>query len=166
MAGLGNIATTAIITKGLTGCGHGPVDACRTGLITSPFSLYCITVPTPPTDAATGGGSYPHDAWNKFNPGDIQNFYQPVPPEQQYYVVPRDQEERYFRRHKIIKMKIQMGDIVVEKEYSVPESRAKMTVKALEVVDNTYKNMNVAVSNIKRLWTEAVVTVKNIRLKK
>lgn len=168
MAGLGGLATTAIITKGLT-CGHGPLDPCKTGLITTAFSLYCTSVPEPPEPKKQkdmGGGSYPRDAWNKFNPGDIQNFYQPVPAEQQYYVVPRDQEERYFRRHKIIKMRVKFGDIFIEKEYSVPEKRAKIVIKALSIVDVTAKNITVAVENIKRLTSEAVVKVKNLRLKK
>lgn len=88
MAGLGTTATTAIITKGLT-CGEGPLEPCKTGIITSFFSLYCSEdITPPPSGGPAGGGPYPKDAWNKFNPGDIKNFYQPV--KQDYYVVPRD----------------------------------------------------------------------------
>lgn len=163
MAGLGSVATTAIITKGLT-CGHGPLDPCKHGLITSPFSLYCTV--TPDLAKEGGGGPYPRDAWNKFNPGEIQDFYQPVPEEQQFYVVPREKEAEYFRRHKIITMRIKLGDYEVEKEYSVPESRARVIVKALNVVDATRSNIKVTASNIKRLASEAIVTVKNLRLKK
>lgn len=162
MAGLGGIATTAIITKGLT-CGHGPLDPCRHGLITTPFSLYCSVAPPAPIVNA-GGGPYPRDAWNKLNPGDIKNFYQPVP--QEYYIVPRDQEERYFRRHKAIKITFKMGEFVVEKEYSVPEKRANVVIKAFNFIEATKQHIDVAVTNISRITSSIVVKVKNIRLKK
>lgn len=164
MAGLGSLATTAIITDGLT-CGHGPLDPCKSGLITGVFDLYCSGV-IPPTPISGGGGPYPRDAWNKFNPGDIQNFYQPVPEQQQYYVVPREKEAEYFRRHKIITMKIKLGDKTVEKEYSVPEDRARNIIKAASVVNTTISNITITATNIKRYVVDAVVTIKNLKLKK
>lgn len=165
MAGMGSIATTAIITGGLTG-GHSPVDPCKSGLITSPFSLYCRLLPKPVPPPGSGGGPYPGNAWNKFNPGQIQDFYKPVDPTQQYYIVPRDQEANYFRRHKIVTMRIQLGDIVVEKEYAVPEKRARAVVKTLNLINATVANIKLTVSGIKRITSEAIVKIKNLRLGK
>lgn len=163
MAGLGSLATTAIITKGLTG-GHAPLDPCKTGIITSAFSLYCTYTPPEPTPPKTGGGGpYPGHAWNKFNPGQIQNFYKPV---EQPYIIPRDREAEYFRRRKIVTMKIKLGDISIEKEYAVPEKRANMVISVLGLANKTVDNIKVAVSAVKRITTNAVVKIKNLRLKK
>jgi hypothetical protein len=162
MAGLGGVATTAIITKGLT-CGHGPLAPCRHGLITTPFSLYCSVAPTPPAISG-GGGPYPRDAWNKLNPGDIKSFYQPVPEE--YYLVPRDQEERYFRRHKVVKIVVKLGEFTAEKEYSVPERKAASIVKVFNLIDATKQHIDVAVTNVKRVTSSVVMSIKNLRLKK
>jgi len=162
MAGQGTLATTAIITKGLTG-GHAPLDPCKSGLITTPFSLYCTGIVPPPVGPG-GGGPYPRDAWNKFNPGDIKNFYQPVPEE--YYIIPRDQEERYFRRYRHIKITVKLGTFTTEKEFSVPEKRAKIVMKAFNVLEATKENIDLAITNIRRITSDIVVKVKNLRLKK
>lgn len=164
MAGLGTVATTAIITKGLTGCGHGPLTQCRSGLITTPFSLYCSVASEPTPHPGTGGGPYPRDAWNRFNPGDIKNFYQPVPEE--YYIIPRDQEARYFRRYKPVKITVKLGDHVMEKEYNVPDSHSKMIVKAFNVLEVTKDRIEVMAANVRRVTSDIVVKVKNLRLKK
>lgn len=163
MAGNGTLATTAIITKGLT-CGHGPLDPCKHGLITTPFSLYCTGI-IPPPKPSGGGGPYPYDAWNKFNSGDIKNFYKPVSIDD-YYIIPRDQEERYFRRYKLIKITLKIGDFISEKEYSVPDNRAKAVFKVFNFINATKDRIDIVVNNIKRLTTEAVVKIKNLRMKK
>lgn len=164
MAGTGTLASTAIITKGLTG-GHGPLDPCKSGLITTAFSLYCTGI-LPDPIPGTGGGPYPRDAWNKYNPGDIKNFYQPVPQEQQYYIVPRDQEERYFRRYKTVRIGIKLGETTVEKEYSVPEQKARAIIKAFNLMEVSKERVDLSITNIKRIVTNAVVAIKNLRLKK
>lgn len=162
MAGQGSLATTAIITKGLT-CGHGPLDPCKSGLITTAFSLYCTS--TPPTlPPSGGGGPYPHDAWNKFNPGEIQNFYKPVDPTD-YLLIPKDQEAEYFRRYAPVKITFKMGDILVEKEYRVPEERRKVVIKAFSMVDVTRDRINIAITNMKRVTKGIVLTVRNFRLR-
>lgn len=151
-----NFPVGGIITGGL---GY---DACN-GLITTKFHLWCgiEIVVTPPKPS--GGGPYPGKAHNKFAPGEIQNFYQPVPPEQQYYVVPRDQEARYFQRHKHIVVKFKMGEFAVEKEFAVPEKRAKAIVKVLNVLNNTRTRINVGVSNVKRMAGNLTVAVSKLR---
>ena len=161
MAGDGSLATTAIITGGLT-CGHAPLDPCKSGIITSAFSLYC-TVTAPPKQPSGGGGPYPRDAWNRLNPGEIQNFYQPVPVE--YYVVPRDKEEEYLRRYKPLKITFKMGDYSVEREYAVPEKKRNVVVKAFNMADVTRQRMNFAVSNVKKIAAEIKIVVRNFRLR-
>lgn len=164
MAGLGTKATTAIITNGLTGCGHPGTSVCQSGIITTGFSLYC-TGEVPPPPVSSGGGPYPRQAWNRLDPGQIQNFYKEVNVED-YYIVPRDQEEKYFRRHKPLKITFKMGEMTVEKEYLIPEKRAQAVVQAFNVVERTKENIDVTVEKVKRVVSNAVVTVKNIRLKK
>lgn len=160
---VGNAVTTAIITNGMTCNPSGTV--CTNGMITTFFSLYCVEEPVKPVSSG-GGGGYMRDAWNKFNPGDIHKFYKPVSQENQYYVVPRDQEAKYFQRHKIIVMKVKLGERTIEKEYSVPEKRANVILKVMNVMNATINNIQTSVSNIKRITSEAVVSVKNFRLKK
>ena len=160
MAGDGTLATTAIITGGLT-CGHGPLDPCKSGIITSAFSLYCTGEVPPPEPTGGGGGPYPCDAWNKLNPGEIQNFYQPVP--EQYYIVPRDQEADYLRRYKPLTVTFKMGDITVEKIYQVPETRRKIVVKAFNLMDITRQQIGFTVSRVKKVAFGVKIRVSNFR---
>jgi hypothetical protein len=118
----------------------------------------------PPPVGPGGGGPYPYDAWNKFNPGDIKNFYQPVP--QEYYVIPRDQEARYFRRYRMVKIGIKLGEFTTEKEYMVPTDKARAIFKVFNVLEVTKERFDVTVTNFKRVITEAVIAAKNFRLKK
>jgi len=168
MAGLGNLATTAIITNGLTG-GHSPVGNCKHGIVTSAFSLYCsgFALPIEPTVTKTGGGGggYPGSAWNKFGPGEVQNFYKPVPTEQQYYIVPRDQEAQYFKRRRIVKMVVSIGGKTFDREFSVDENKARFIIKATSVINSTYSNMKIIGANIKRRIHKAKVTITNLRQK-
>lgn len=160
MAGLGTFATTAVITGGLTGVFPKDKNILRTGIITTPFSLY-VDIPKPPK-RQIGGGPYPGAAINKFNPGEIQNFYQPVP--EQYYIIPRDKEAEYFRRNKILTLKVQIGDKLYEKEYAVPEERADIVVNVLSVVNTTVDKIKATATNIKTKTTSAVLKVKNFKL--
>lgn len=162
----GTLASYSVITGGLTGFSvDKKPEVCKNGMITSFFSLYVDRLPDVPFQGA-GGGPYPRPAHNKFAPGEIANFYKPVPEALQYYVIPREKEAEYFRRHKLVKLEIKMGDMKVEKEFSVPEENIKYVVKGLNIMNTTMTNINVAASNVKRLATEAVVKVKNFKLKK
>ena len=164
MAGDGSIATTAIITGGLTG-GHAPVDPCKSGIITSAFSLYCQYTPPPVVSNGGGGGPYPGRAWNKFNPGEIKNFYKPVKLTD-YYIVPRENEAEFFKRRNIVKMVVKVGDLIVEKEYAVPEKHIKMLVKASNVVNYTREQIDIVVDKVSNVITNIVVSAKNLRLRK
>ena len=160
---VGNAVTTRIITGGLSCDPAG--TACTNGIITTFFDLYCTTE-IPPVIGGGGGGPYPRDAWNKFGPGDIQNFYKPVPNDQQYYVVPRDQEARYFLRYKIVKMHLRVGQYEFEKEYSVPENKIKRVIKVMNLANVTQERLSVTVESVRKIATDAAVTIKNLRLKK
>lgn len=161
MAGDGTLATTAIITGGLT-CGHGPLSECRSGLITSPFSLYC-TATAPPPKPSSGGGPYPCEAWNKLNSGEIKDFYQPVPLE--YYIVPRDQEANYLRRYKKLKITLKFGDFMTEREYMIPESKRKVIVEAFNLMDVTRKRIQMVVENVRKVAGGVSVSIRNFRLR-
>lgn len=157
MAGLGTPATTAIITGGLD-CS----PACI-GLITTHFSLYCTE--EPPRKLDSGGGPYPADrgAWNQIQ--DIDNFYKPVP-DQDPFIVPRDQEADYFRRKQQVVIKFKIADIEVEKIYMVPEQRKKGIVTVFNLINVTQQRMSAAVKNLKKITTRALVVIKNLRMKK
>ena len=147
---MGNLTTTAIITKGLH-CG----PACK-GIITSYFSLICKDAPL---QKNSGGGPYPGNAWNKIN--SIQDFYKPV--EQQPYIIPRDKEAEYFRKYKIVELKIKLGKNVVEKTYRVPEQKAKTIISIINLTNSTIDRIKVTINNLKRVITQISVKVKNLR---
>ncbi len=149
---MSSLAATKIITKGLN-CG----SACD-GLITAHFSLYC-PVPGPVVDS--GGGPYPYPAWNRYEPGEIQDFYQPVDPD---LIVPLDKEAEYFRRKKIIVMKVNIGTFKFEKEYAVPIERAKIIVFVANILNTTINRVKVAVNSIKRITSKIAIQVKKLRI--
>lgn len=178
MAGLGTLATTQIITGGFScqQCIGSPPGSprvegspstadCKAGIITTQFSLFCTVAPPPPpnTGLGGGGGHYPRDAWNKFNPGEIQNFYKPV---DDPYLVPRDREEQFLRKYKHVQIHFKMGNFEVEKDYQVPENRAKAIVKVLDVINATRDRIMVTASGLKRVTTRITVAVKNFRLRR
>lgn len=154
---VGSIATTAVITNGLH-CG----PACK-GIITTTFSLYCdVTAPpvVPPTPGG-GGGPYPRDAWNKIS--NVNDFYTPT--KEQFYEVPRDKEADYFRKQLTVTLKVSLGDIKVEKTYSVPEKRKNATVKFFNILNATQSRMNAQISKLKTVINRAKVTIRNIRVR-
>lgn len=169
MAGLGNAVTTAIITKGLS-CGGGgspATTACERGIITSYFSLVCtgVTPPEPPPPPPeqigdAGGGPYPGPAWNKFD--SAQGIYTPIKDTPPFYV-PLDKEADYLRSYKNIILRIKLGDNEIEKIYRVPETRAKVVMNVIDVVNSTKERINIVVSGLKNIVTRAIVTVRNLR---
>lgn len=147
------LAATKIITKGLS-C----TPAC-TSLITTHFSLSCGELPPPVESKNAGGGPYPGHAWNKFWPGEIQNFYRPVEPP---FYVPRHREKDYFIKRKIVTTKIEFGQYRMEKTYGVSEGQARFIVNIINLANTTKQRMSIAVSNIKRITTTATITIKNL----
>lgn len=159
MAGLGTPATTSIITGGLD-C----TPACI-GLITSKFSLYCTEIPPIPPGELSGGGPYPADqgAWNQVQ--DIQDFYQPVP-DQDPFIVPRDDEADFFRKKVIVTIKMDMGPFKANKTYAVPEKRHGTILTVFNLMNVTRDRVAVVVKNIKRVVTKAKVAISNLRVKR
>lgn len=147
---MGNLVTTAIITKGLY---NGP--AC-VGIVTTHFSLLCKSLPRPKD---TGGGPYPHVGAHNQIP-NIQNFYHPV--EDQPFLVPKDQEADYFRKFKAVELRIKFGEKEVVKEYRIPTNRAKYVVAVINLLNSTRDKIQVAVSGLKRLKHNIVVRVQNL----
>lgn len=155
---MGSLAAHSIITNGLT-CGRN--SACENGaVITTFFSLYC-TGEAPPEGG--GGGGTGRWVSRVLQPGEIQQLYQPVAPEQQYYVVPRDQEARYFKRPKYVSVKLTMGRIVVEKEFAVYDKRVRAVVQVINLINSTQERMSVVVKGINRISHYAIVKIKNLR---
>jgi len=174
LAGLGNLTTTLITTRGLFTLG----DVTEPGFtaltfgagITPWFRLYINeSTPPPPTEnyvAAVGS--------RVFAPGEIANMYRPIDPRtnlpvgqqvgQDPYFVPLDQEANFFRRNKIITFKINLAGRDLEKSYSVSESRAKHIVEAANLINATKKRVSIAASGLKTLATEAVVRIRKLRL--
>lgn len=151
-----NLGVNGIIAKGL-GCG----TAGKGLIITTHFSLYCGE---PAAITGSGGGPYPHEAWNKVN--SAQDFYQQVPPEQQPYYVPLEDEAKYFESRKIITLKFKIKDFEIEKEFSVSEKRANVIISISNLINSTKSRINMSIKNIKRTFNQIKVIVKNIHIKK
>lgn len=153
--GLGTLATTNIITKGISG---GP--ACR-GLITTHFSLWCfeVIIPPTPTGAGSNGGSRP------YMPGEIQNFYKQVPNTTPQYYVPRNQEAKYTVKMVPITIKMKFNGTEIEKLYSVPEKRANIIVNIINLTNTTLNKIKVSINNLKSLRTGLTVKIQNLKKK-
>lgn len=155
-------AAHAIITKGLT-CGQ--TTACENGtmLTAGPFTLFCVN---PAVDPVGGGGGYTPYVTRPLQPGEIAQLYQPLPDHQQYYVVPREQEAEYLRRFLPVMITMKFGNVEVEKQYVVPQARARVIFNTVSVVNATRDRMYASVRNLKRVATRAVVTVTNFVLRR
>lgn len=157
MAGLGTAATTLITTRGLW-IDDGITSALEFGAgITPWFRLWISELPKANPYVAAAG-SYP------LLPGEIQNLYKELPAEQQYYVIPRDQEAKYFQRNKLINLHFSIAGKEVEKTFVVSENRARMAFKVINLMNDTKKRTHVYIKNIKRVATTAKASVRNLRL--
>ena len=164
MAGLGisGNAAQAIIMKGLS-CGK--TTACENGtMITAgPFTLFCINPFL--KQGGGGGGYYPKAVTRPLQPGEIQHLYQVLPDQQQYYIVPRDQEAEYLRRYLPVLIEIKIGGTTIEKQYMVPQDKAQVLFNIVEVINATKDRMKAVVDSMKRITTRAVVTITNFKLR-
>lgn len=149
----GNFTTTAIITKGLH-CG----PACQ-GIITTRFSVYCKQKIVTPSGGG-GGGPYPGPAWNKFD--SAQDIYTPVEPE---VLIPWEDLPDPLRKHVIVTLKIDIGDIHVEKIYKVAEKRRGAVVKIFNMLDVTQSRMSATITGLKRIAVRAKAFITNLKLK-
>ena len=149
------LAGQAIIMKGLT-CGK--TRACQGGaLITAgPLSIFCLPFDPDLTPIIPqGGGGRP------MQPGEISQLYQPVP--EQFYVVDRRNEADYFRKRIPIKIALQFRGKTNEKEFLVPEERAKAIINVLNSVNKTKDRISVGVTSIKRIYNRIKIVVTKLR---
>lgn len=147
----GTLASTAILTKGLT-CGQ--VGACAFGsMLTTPYDLFCRVQRKPaPRRGSGGGGPYPFPAWNRIPPGQSHKFFKPIDtidelqglfkPLQQntnaaqpYYIVPYDQLHNYFNTSSEKQVTINM--VVDGKEAS-----EKVSVEELKDANVEIRNLS------------------------
>ena len=153
----------AVVTNGYGGLITGGLGlpGCQ-GMIVNVFHVVpCVAIFV--AGPGGGGGPYPGPAWNKT--GDIQNFYQPVLPEQQPYHIPMDKEADYFRKTKIITVDVNIKGMHVEKTYSVSEHTANRVVSVLNLLNVTRDRMGVKIQKLKKVATRAFVAIKNLRLR-
>ena len=94
-------------------------------------------------------------------PGQISQLYQVVP--QQYRVIPREKEAEFLRTRIPVQIKLNMGKFKVDKEYLVPEHRARTIVNVANVYNSTRERMSVTMSKLRRTYTKALVKVSNFR---
>ena len=153
---LGNFTTTAIITKGLH-CG----PACR-GLITTNFSLFC-EIGITNSGGGGGGGPYPGPAWNRFD--SAQEIYTPVDTGEEQLLIPRNQEADFLRRHTIVTLKLDIGDIHLEKIYKVADKRRGAVIKIFNMLDVTQSRITASITGLKRIAVRAKAFITNVKLK-
>jgi len=139
-----------ILVNGLTGSANQ--------FLIAQYQLGFVTVEIEEVKPAAGGGGgpYPGSAWNKID--NIQNFFQPV---QDFY-----DPTKTFKVKKQVTVKIDIGDIHVEKVYLVPIQRADTIVSVLNIVDATKEKINVSVNNLRRVLHNIKVSVRNLKRKK
>lgn len=153
---MSSLAAQKIITHGLD-CGSA-----KPGLIQAHFGLFCFGV-FPDRDEGAGGGPYPYTAWNRLEPGEIQNFFKEIEVDGEL-IVPLDQEAEYFRKKNIIVLNVGIGKFAFEKAYAVPRERAKILIKGINLINNTRNQIEFAVNGIKSLISKAMVSVKKVRI--
>lgn len=157
MGGLGTAATTLITTKGLF-IDDGITDALAYGSVITPwFRLYIGQIIPPNYQAGSNGGSKP------LLPGQIQHLYKVLPQEQQYYVVPRDQEANFFSRNKVFNIELIFNDKTYMKQIEISDQRARTVFKVLNFVNSTKSKIEVAASGLRNVANKAVISVKNLR---
>ena len=162
MVGLGTAATTLITTGGLF-IDDGITSILEFGAGTTPWvSLYLSEYIPPSTNYVAAVGS------KVYAPGEIANLYLPIDPNTglrspEPFLVPMDKEADYFRKNKVITLKINFAGKQYESHYAVPEQQAKRIVEIVNFINATRSRVNVSVAKIKKLTTTAIVEAKNFK---
>ncbi len=171
MSGLGNLTTTLITTRGLFTLGdvHVPGFTILTfgAGITPWFRLYLgegFVPPTPSTYVAAAGSRV-------YQPGEFQQSWKEVNPQtglatEEPWLVPRDQEDRYFNKGKVVTIKLVWGEKQLERQYSINEKVAKRIVEATNMINATRERIRVSASGMKKLATTAIVEARNLVLRR
>lgn len=166
MAGLGNITTTLIITNGLFVSDVVPpgFSALTLGAGIGSFTLVLYeAAPSENYVAAVGSRVY--------QPGEFANSLKLIDPntglatDEPWHVIPRDQEAEYFRKKKIVTVKLVWNKQEYERTYVVTESRARMVLEVINFANKTKHQWSVAISNVKRVITDATVIIRKLRVR-
>jgi hypothetical protein len=169
VAGLGNLTTTLITTRGLFTLG----DVTEPGFtaltfgagITPWFRLYInetIPPPTPSNYVAAAGSRV-------YQPGEFQASWREIDPTtglatEEPWLVPRDQEGRYFNKGKIVTIKLVWGEKQLERQYPVNQRAAKRIVEAANLINATKERIKFTVSGFKKITTNVIVEARNFIL--
>jgi hypothetical protein len=168
MAGLGNLTTTLITTRGLYTLGdvHTPGFTVLTfgAGITPWFRLYLGEGYVPPKReyvAAAGSRVY--------QPGEFAQSWKQVDPNtglatEEPWLVPRDQEDQYFNKGKVVTIKLVWGEKQLERQYKINERAAKRVIEAANVINATREKIRITVSAIKKVTSTAIVEARNLIL--
>lgn len=171
MPGQGTLATTLITTKGLFTAASMPpgYNALTFGAVITPWFRLYIQEAVPPTGYVAAAGS------RVYAPGEFAASLKFIDPKtglatdkssmEEYLVVPMDKEAEYLGGSKIITVKLNFAGKNMEKVYSVSENRAKTIIEVINVVNATKKRISVVASGLKHVTTEAVVKIRNLRLR-
>jgi len=173
VAGQGTLATTLITTKGLFTAASMPpgYTALTFGAVITPWFRLYIQETVPPSGYVDAAGSKP------YAPGEIAQLYQPIDPKtglridaknkdmEEYLVVPVDKEAEYLAGNRIITVKLNFAGKELEKVYSVSEHRAQKIIEVINVVNATRNRISVVAKGLRRVATEAVVSIRNLRLR-
>lgn len=169
MSGLGNLTTTLITTRGLFTLG----DVTKPGFtvltfgagITPWFRLYLGEdyIPPKPESYVAAAGS------RVYQPGEFAQSWKEVNPNtglatEEPWLVPRDQEDQYFNKGKIITIKLVWGEKQLERQYSINERAAKRVVEAANFVNATREKIKISVGAIKKVTSTAIVEARNLIL--
>lgn len=139
-----SLATTAIITKGLTGGLGGTI--CQKGIITSAFSLYYTEGVAPP-EPGPGGGGAAIGSWANV-PDRIM-----VPPTKRTEQE-KKQEQKVVEKQRVITVKVNLGPIHVERNYVVETEKPNIIIKVLSVYSASKEAM---VRMVKRVPYASVI---------
>lgn len=151
MAGLGTLATTSIITKGISG-----QPACK-GIITTHFSLYYyrIIIKVIPPEGSAAMYSTP------LEPGQIHNLFKPV---EHPYFMPVDRVNQLGNENTVVTVLFKINNTEVEKYYSLPKNAAKPIVQILNLINKTKERINITISKFRNITNRGKVLIKNLRL--
>ncbi len=171
MSGQGTLATTLITTRGLFTAASMPAGytALSFGAVINPwFRLYVQTATNPSGYVAAAGSRV-------YAPGEFADSLKFIDPKtglvtkdssmEEYLVVPMDKEAEYLGGSKIITVRLSFAGKNMEKVYSVNENRANTIIEVINVINATKKRISVVASGLKRVTTEAVVKIRNLRLR-
>ena len=141
-----------IITKGL----GKNAKACD-GLITTRFSIYCKSVVA--KKKGGGGGPYPagKGAWNQFD--SAEDIFKPV--EIDHY-----DPKRIYTLKKEVTIKLNIGEIKMEKIFLVPKKRGEIIVNTINLINATRDRITITIGKIRKILHGITMKVSKLNRRK